>query len=180
MKSALLLLATLTLLACGGRAVDDEEQGKDPVDQTQPRPREDQSGVYIITDASAYKLMGEVVATIVNGTSEAIWVEGCSAFWLLHFERGGWAEIGPASHCGFASVPRRIAPGARFSETFNLNELGGWFIRSRYATACGTAPSDITGALDTTGKGDFTGDLTRCAVRYARSPELEVVPSLTR
>jgi hypothetical protein len=92
--------------------------------------------VTVVLDKGSYAVFDQPRATIVNGTQQTIFVDGCSALSAERYESGAWVDKGGGMDCFWPGLARQVAPGASMGEPLYFGAPGRWRAKLRYGLGC--------------------------------------------
>jgi hypothetical protein len=163
------LLSTFVLVAsCGGRTLPSSEEGDasptGPTVDGGPRAGSEAGGqgseaavghtdggvvpggqLTITLDRSTTNLNGGVKGTVKNGTSKAVYLEGCGIYDRQHLEQGKWVSKGSSIDCFWEGNARELLPGASLAQGEYFESIGQWRLALPYGASCPTGvPLDLS------------------------------------
>lgn len=142
--SSVLLFATMLVAGCDRRVLSAggdggvlPDSGAAVSDSQRPRPDTLAPGrVTVIFDKARYPINGQPRATILNGTEQTIFVDGCAALSAERLEGSTWVDKGGGVDCFWPGLARSVAPGGRLEEPLYFGAPGRWRARLRYGLGC--------------------------------------------
>lgn len=105
-------------------------------DAAPPRADLPGSGVFVLLDKTRYGVTEQARATIVNATSETIWMEGCTILTREREQSGSWVDQGPDAICGWAGYARALAAGVSLEQDVHFADVGRWRAALVYGLGC--------------------------------------------
>ena len=94
------------------------------------------SGVFVLLDKTHYGVTEKARATIINATSETIWMGGCTILTRERQQEGSWIDQGPDAICDWEGYAQPLAAGASLQQDVYFGDVGRWRAALDYGLGC--------------------------------------------